>query len=86
MSATVEAYVRGTDAVRSLAERSAALSTGSTVRVDRWVIIVVIAVAVVLAIGLATAWWIACQNKGMYPALDMPNWNSGGTWKAYCKK
>jgi hypothetical protein len=53
-------------------------------RRDRWVTVVIIAIALVVAVGLVTAWWITCQNEGMYPALDMPSWNSGGTWKAYC--
>lgn len=49
-------------------------------------ILIIIGIALVLAVGLAVAWWITCQNKGgLYPALDMPSWNSGGTWKAYCR-
>lgn len=50
------------------------------------VVLVVIALALVLALGLATAWWVTCQRKGMYPALDMPSFKSGGTWKAYCAR
>jgi hypothetical protein len=49
-----------------------------------WVLIV-IPIAVVIALGLMTAWFIYCQNRGMWPALDMPSWSSGGTWKLYCK-
>lgn len=56
------------------------------VRVDRWVWIVAIAIALILAVGLAVAWWITCQNQGGFPALDMPSWDAGGTWKAYCAK
>jgi hypothetical protein len=41
--------------------------------------------ALIVVFGVFTAWWIACQQKGMYPALDFPSWNSGGTFKAYCK-
>lgn len=55
-------------------------------RQDRVVVLILIAIALIIAAGLAVAWWAACQNKGMYPALDMPSWNAGGTWKAYCKK
>lgn len=55
-------------------------------RQDRVVVLIIIALALIVAVGVAAAWWVACQNKGMYPALDMPSWNAGGTWKAYCKK
>jgi hypothetical protein len=51
---------------------------------DSWVWIVVIAIALVLAVGLMVAWWIVCQQQGGYPAVDMPSWQSGGTWKVYC--
>ncbi len=57
----------------------------SPVRLDRWVVVVVIAIALVLAVGLAAAWWITCQVRGMYPALDMPSFQNGGTWVAYCR-
>lgn len=57
----------------------------SEVRADRWVVVVLIAIALVAAVGLGAAWWIVCQNKGMYPAFDMPNFSTGGTWKAYCR-
>ncbi|KGJ81780.1 hypothetical protein GY21_01520 [Cryobacterium roopkundense] len=58
----------------------------SAVRTDRWVVLVIIALALIVAFGLLTAWWIVCQSKGMYPALDMPSWANGGTWKAYCRR
>lgn len=48
--------------------------------------LVLIAIALLLAVGLITAWWITCQNKGMYPAMDMPSFSAGGTWKVYCRK
>lgn len=57
----------------------------STIRRDPWVVLVVVAVAVILAVGLVAAWWMACQSRGMYPAFDMPNWQNGGTWKIYCR-
>jgi hypothetical protein len=57
----------------------------STVRRDPWVTVVLIALALVVAVGLIAAWWIVCQNKGMYPALDMPSFSQGGTWKVYCR-
>jgi hypothetical protein len=56
----------------------------SAVRRDRWVVLVVIAIAVVIAAGLLVAWWAACQSRGLYPALDMPSWQDGGTWKVCC--
>ncbi|WP_194948749.1 hypothetical protein [Actinomyces trachealis] len=48
-------------------------------------VLIVIGIAVILALGLTVAWWVSCRNIGMYPALDMPSWQSGGTWKAYCR-
>lgn len=53
---------------------------------DRVVVLVIIAIALLIAAGLVTAWWITCQNKGMYPAMDMPSFSTGGTWKVYCRK
>lgn len=55
-------------------------------RHDRFVWIIVIAIAVVIALGLLTAWFVYCQSRGGWPALDMPSWSSGGTWKVYCAK
>jgi heme A synthase len=55
-------------------------------RQDRFVWIIVIAIAVVIALGLLTAWFVYCQSRGGWPALDMPSWSSGGTWKVYCAK
>ncbi|MFZ7088966.1 hypothetical protein [Curtobacterium sp. RRHDQ10] len=69
------ARARGLDAVIGRTEVSR----------DRFVV-VILAIAIILAAGIAVAWWAACQSKGLYPALDMPSWNAGGTWKAYCKK
>ncbi len=54
------------------------------VRTDRWIFLVVIALAFILAVGFLAAWWMTCQSRGMYPALDMPSWQNGGTWKMYC--
>ncbi|MEX5305255.1 hypothetical protein RF644_05800 [Kocuria sp. CPCC 205258] len=48
--------------------------------------LIVIPIAVVIALGLITAWFIYCQRRGMWPAMDMPSWSSGGTWKLYCKR
>lgn len=53
-------------------------------RQDRAVVLIVVALALIAAVGLAVAWWIACGNQGGYPAFDMPSWQSGGTWKFYC--
>ncbi|WP_295013652.1 hypothetical protein [uncultured Microbacterium sp.] len=55
-----------------------------SVRRDSFVWIIVIAIAVVIALGLMAAWFIYCRNQGGWPALDMPSWSSGGTWKVYC--
>lgn len=57
----------------------------SSVRKDPWVQLVIIAIALILAVGLLAAWWMTCQARGMYPAFDMPNWQNGGTFKAYCR-
>lgn len=62
-----------------------ALRASGTRRDQVVLILVIIAIALVVAVGLAVAWWITCQNKGKYPALDMPSWQTGGTWRAYCK-
>jgi hypothetical protein len=50
-----------------------------------WVLIV-IPIAAVIFMGLIGAWFWYCQQRGMWPALDMPSWSSGGTWKLYCKR
>ncbi|MBT1546749.1 MULTISPECIES: hypothetical protein [Curtobacterium] len=68
-----------TDGVESMRDRLA-------LKQDRVVVLVLIAIALLLAVGLITAWWITCQNKGMYPAMDMPSFSAGGTWKVYCRK
>lgn len=56
------------------------------VRVNKAVFIIAIAIAVVLALGLATAWFIYCRRQGAWPALDMPSFRNGGTWKVYCRR
>ncbi len=85
MQYAIEQCFRVSGCVEQIADRAADMRS-SAVRADRWVVLVVIAIALVIAVGLAVAWWITCQNKGMYPALDMPSFNQGGTWKAYCSK
>ena len=47
-------------------------------------VLILIPIAVVIALGLAAAWFAYCQYRGLYPALDMPSFSSGGTWKVYC--
>ena len=74
-----------TGAALAFSARAGLVQTGR-VNADRWVFLVVIAIALVLAVGLAVAWWSVCQAQGGYPALDMPSFNAGGTWKAYCAK
>lgn len=56
----------------------------SEMRKDSAAVLIVIGLALVAAMGLAAAWYISCRNQGMYPALDMPSFQEGGTWKAYC--
>ncbi|TDN43369.1 hypothetical protein EDF64_10839 [Curtobacterium flaccumfaciens] len=70
----------------SVADGIDAMRRRVTLKQDRVVVLILVAVAIVIALGLVTAWWIACQNKGMYPAMDMPSFSAGGTWKLYCKK
>jgi hypothetical protein len=79
-----KAAVAGT-ALSSKVRGRAESAVVSQFRTDRWAIFVVVPLALIVVFGVLTAWWIACQQKGMYPALDFPNWNSGGTFKAYCK-
>lgn len=57
-----------------------------TIRTDRPVWLILIPIAAILAMGLLTAWFIYCQYKGGWPAVDMPSLSNGGTWKAYCRK
>lgn len=73
----VLSYTKMTNRMRDLSERD--------IREDNWVAVAIIAVAVVIALGIGVAWWHACRRMGMYPALDMPSINQGGTWKVYCK-
>ena len=54
-------------------------------RADRVVVLILIAIAVILVVGVLVAWWIACQNRGMYPTLGVPT-GSSGVYKAYCSK
>ncbi|KHL01151.1 hypothetical protein [Sinomonas humi] len=68
----------------TLRER-AEVAASSQYRTDRWAIFIVVPLALIVVFGVLTAWWIACQQRGMYPAFDFPNWNTGGTFKAYCK-
>lgn len=55
-------------------------------RTDKVVFLIAIAVAVVVVLGFAAAFLLYCQNRGAWPALDMPSWQAGGTWKLYCRK
>lgn len=83
-SLITKAAVAGCALSSTIRERAEA-ADASQFRTDRWVIFVVVPLALIVVFGVLTAWWIACQQKGMYPALDFPSWNSGGTFKAYCK-
>ena len=62
------------------------VSAFPSIRADRAAWLILIPIAVVVAMGLLTAWFIYCQTQGGWPALDMPSWTSGGTWKVYCTK
>ncbi|GAA1089246.1 hypothetical protein GCM10009605_28920 [Nocardiopsis composta] len=57
---------------------------------DAPVVVVILAaaafLAVVASIGFAAAWAYFCAQKGLYPALDQPPIDQGGTWKLYCRK
>ncbi|HKU10093.1 hypothetical protein [Sinomonas sp.] len=70
-----------TSTIRERAE----IAASSQYRTDRWAVFILVPLALIVVFGVFTAWWIACQQKGMYPALDFPSWNTGGTFKAYCK-
>jgi hypothetical protein len=62
------------------------LSVIPSIRTDRAVWLILIPIAAVIAMGLAAAWFIYCQSQGGWPALDMPSWTTGGTWKVYCAR
>jgi len=81
MQATALLQNRVAEAVAAGEERIRGLLV---VRRDSYVWLIVIAIAVVIALGLMTAWFIYCRNQGGWPALDMPSWSTGGTWKVYC--
>lgn len=81
MEATALLQNRVAEAVAAGEERIRGLLV---VRRDSYVWLIVIAIAVVIALGLMAAWFIYCRNQGGWPALDMPSWSSGGTWKVYC--
>lgn len=54
-------------------------------RRDRVVwVIVVIALAIIAAVGLAVAWWLACRAIGKYPVISVPAWGSAGSYRAWC--
>jgi hypothetical protein len=57
-----------------------------SIRQDRFIWLIAVAIAVVLVLGVMTAWFVYCQSNGGWPAVDMPNFQSGGTWKFYCAK
>lgn len=48
--------------------------------------LILIPIAVIFSVGLIAAWFWYCQARGMWPAFDMPSWQSGGTFKLYCKR
>ncbi|MCA4134124.1 hypothetical protein [Arthrobacter sp. M4] len=49
-------------------------------------LLIVIPIAVIIAFGFVAAWFWYCQQRGAWPAFDMPSWQSGGTWKLYCAR
>ncbi|MCD2499481.1 hypothetical protein [Microbacterium nymphoidis] len=56
-----------------------------TVRQDRAVWLIIIAIAVIILMGLMAAWFAYCRWQGGWPALSMPSWTTGGVWKLYCE-
>jgi hypothetical protein len=73
------------DSFRESEEPMNLAAATSQYRTDRWAVFVLVPLALIVVFGVFTAWWIVCQQKGMCPALDFPSWNTGGTFKAYCK-
>jgi hypothetical protein len=47
--------------------------------------LVIIPIAAIIFMGFVAAWFWYCQQRGAWPAMDMPSWESGGTWKLYCR-
>ncbi|GAB2726539.1 hypothetical protein ACX801_07495 [Arthrobacter bambusae] len=47
--------------------------------------LIVIPIVAVIVMGFVAAWFWYCQQRGAWPAVDMPSWESGGTWKLYCR-
>lgn len=71
-------------ALDGLAEAADAAFSGGSRR-DRVVwVIVVIAIAVIAAVGLLTAWWLACRAIGKYPTFNVPAWGQAGSYRAWC--
>lgn len=46
--------------------------------------LILIPIAVVVALGLVTAWYISCRRHGLYPTLSVPALKSGGNYRAWC--
>ncbi len=83
----LQLYVRVLVAAMTFADTPPTTRSGKASRVNGVApVLIAIPIAVILALGLATAWFMYCQRRGMWPALDMPNWREGGTIKAYCKR
>lgn len=85
----VEAVTRGAAAAAFALHDAAEYADAAlheAVRRDRVVwVIVVIALAVIALVGLATAWWLACQAIGKYPAFSVPAWGAAGSYRAWCQ-
>jgi hypothetical protein len=85
-----EAAVRATNGVESMLYATGqklerARDAGAS-RADQGAFLILIPIAIIIAMGLMAAWFLYCQQRGAWPAMDMPSFNAGGTWKVYCAK
>ncbi|KTR94165.1 hypothetical protein NS220_10030 [Microbacterium testaceum] len=77
-------YAQAVFALDGLAE-GAESAFGNGSRRDRVVwVVVAIAIAVIAAVGLLTAWWLACRAIGKYPTFSVPAWGKAGSYRAWC--
>ena len=90
--ATERSLDKASDAAAALPVRGAGRVAGSldTVRTNDVPAVVVVVVAaaaflaMVAAVGMAGAWAYYCAQQGLYPALEQPPIDQGGTWALRC--